>query len=194
MMPIHALIVASGLAVGATLAVAQGKPVITSEIIVDYVAPPDTLEQAVRPTDAIVVAVAQSERTDQPPIDGASTRLVFTMKVVEVLRGHPALTVPVLDVFRIGGDTDHGDHIIRAVERGFPGFLSGRTYLLFLSRNRVLNAFEPRFGPNGVFELFPDDRVKPFGGAPFARVQEHKLASSLLEDVRRAADAGRHQD
>jgi hypothetical protein len=160
------------------------KPVVTSEMIVDYVAPPPTLEEAVLASAAIVVVVAETERTYQPPINGASTRLVYRMRVREVLRTHQALTTGEVEVYRFGGDTDHGDHIVRSVERGFPGFLSGRMYLLLLSWNRVLQAFEPRFGPNGVFEVFPDGRIETPGRAPFARAQTTKTAATLLDDIR----------
>jgi hypothetical protein len=161
-------------------------PVVTSEIIVDYVAPPRTLEEAVQASAAIVVAVAQTERTYQPPIDGASMRLIYRMNVLEVLQTHQALPSGDVEVYRMGGDTDRGDHIIRSVERDFPGFLSGRTYLLLLSWNRVLQAFEPRFGPNGVFELFPDGRIDTPGRAPFARAQTTKIAATLLADIKQA--------
>jgi len=160
------------------------KPVVTSEMIVDYVAPPPTLEEAVLASAAIVVVVAETERTYQPPIAGASTRLVYRMRVREVLRTHQALTTGEVEVYRFGGDTDHGDRIVRSVERGFPGFLSGRLYLLLLSWNRVLQAFEPRFGPNGVFEVFPDGRIETPGRAPFARAQTTKTATILLDDIR----------
>lgn len=165
---------------------AQSKPVVTSELIVDYMAPPETLELAVAAADAIVVAVSETERTYEVPIPGASTRLIYTVKIKEILRSHPALTVPGLQVYRLGGDTDRGDHILRTIERGFPGFLSGRTYLLLLSWNRVLSGFEPRFGPNGVFELFPDGRVETPGNASFARLQTTKSGAKLLRDIRRA--------
>lgn len=159
------------------------KPVVTSETIVDRIAPPRTLEEAVQAAAAIVVAVAQTERTYQPPIDGSSTRVIYQMNVQQVLRTHPALTTGEVDVYRVGGDTDLGDHIVRRVERGFPGFLSGRTYLLLLSWNQVLQGFEPRFGPNGVFELFPDGRIETPGQAPFAREQTTRTAAALLADI-----------
>ncbi|HLQ44727.1 MAG TPA: hypothetical protein VK137_08370, partial [Planctomycetaceae bacterium] len=85
------------------------KPVVTSEIIVDYVAPPATLDEAVQAAAAIVIAAAETERTYQPPIDGASTRLICRMRVVNILRTHQALTAGEVDVYRMGGDTDLGD-------------------------------------------------------------------------------------
>jgi len=162
----------------------QTKPVVTSDIIVDYWAPPSTLQQAVSGAAAIVVGTVRTERTFRPASSASSPRLVYSVSVIEILRPHPMLTQTELEVYRMGGDIDAGDHVIRKNEVGFPRFSSGHQYLMFLSWNRSLNAFEPKYGPNGIFELFPDGRVQTPGKAPFARAQATKSSGMLVQEIK----------
>jgi hypothetical protein len=164
----------------------QSKPVITTEGIVDYAAPPSTLEAAVQQADAIVIGTVAQERTRRLADDPSSTRVVYTITVAQVLRSHPQLMQPTFDLYRYGGDTDAGDHIIRRVQRGFPRFIAGHQYLTLLSWNPVLQGFEPQYGPNSVFELFPDGRIDTSGKAPFARSQTAKSRATLIADIQRA--------
>jgi hypothetical protein len=172
------------LAVGAVNAL-QNKPVQTTEGVVDYAPPPSTLDEAVQQADAIVVGTPDHERTHHPPVDPSSTRLAYSITISQVLRSHPSLTQPVVDIFRYGGDTDAGDHIVRRVQRGFPRFVGNHQYLLFLSWNAALQGFEPQYGPNSVFELFPDGRVDTPGRAAYARSQAAKSSAILIADIKR---------
>ena len=83
------------------------KPVITAEMIVDYVAPPSTLEEAVLASAAIVVVVAETERTYQPPIAGASTRLILRDEDSRGVAHASGAYDREVEVYRGGGDTDH---------------------------------------------------------------------------------------
>ena len=96
-------------------------------------------------------------------------------------------TLPDLQVYRFGGDIDQGDHVTMKVERDFPRFGVGHRYVMFLSWNRVLNGFEPKFGPNGIFELMPDDTIDTPGKSSAARSQKGKSAAALIADIKRAA-------
>jgi hypothetical protein len=110
---------------------------------------------------------------------------VYTVEVVDVLRPNPFLTLPLLDVFRFGGDIDQGGHVTSKIERGFPRFADAHQYILFLSWNRVLNAFEVKFGPNGVFELMPNRTVDTPGKSTFAQAQKTKATAALIADLKR---------
>jgi hypothetical protein len=164
----------------------QSKPVITTEGIVDYAAPPSTLEAAVQQADAIVIGTVAQERTHHLAADPSSTRVVYTVTVAQVFRSHPQLMQPTFDLYRYGGDTDAGDHIVRRAQRGFPRFIVGHQYLALLSWNPVLQGFEPQYGPNSVFELFPDGRIDTSGKAPYARSQTAKSGAKLIADIKRA--------
>jgi hypothetical protein len=172
----------------ATVAVfAQNKPRVASETIVDYLPPPASLDESVLLTDAIVVGSIRDVQTYQPPINGAGLRLLYTVQVADILRSHRNLTLPDLQVYRFGGDIDQGDHVTMKVERDFPRFGVGHRYVMFLSWNRVLNGFEPKFGPNGIFELMPDGTVDTPGKSSAARSQKGKSAAALIVDIKRAA-------
>ena len=107
----------------AAVAANQTKPIMSLAIIVDYVAPPATLDDAVNGAAAIVIATVGEERTVQPVINGADPRLVYTVTVSQVLRPHRNLTLPQFNLYRFGADVDAGDHIVRKLEYGFPRFL-----------------------------------------------------------------------
>ena len=59
---------------------------------------------------------------------------------------------------------------------------------MFLSWNRVLNAFEPNYGPNSIFELLPNGEVDTPGQASFAQLQRMKAGATLIDDVKRALE------
>jgi hypothetical protein len=139
--------------IASSAALTQTKPTVTSEMIVDYLRPPATLEEAVQSADAIIIASIVSAETYQPPVGGAGARLLYTVQISDVLRNHQNLGAPTAQVYRFGGDMDQGDYVIRKTERGFPRFAIGHTYIMFLVWNRMLNGFEPRFGPNGIYEV-----------------------------------------
>jgi hypothetical protein len=166
---------------------AQTKPTVISEMVVDYVPPPATLDDAVQRSAAIVVGRVRSAGTYRPPIDGAALRMVYSVQVTEVLRNSPELTTPELNVYRLGGDIDNGDHVKTIVERGFPRFTVGHQYLMFLSWNRVLNGFEVGLGPNGIYELMPNGTVETAGGSMFAQSQKVKSGAALIADIKRIA-------
>jgi hypothetical protein len=115
------------------IAFTQSKPSVDAEMIVDYLAPPTTLDEAVQLSDAVVLGSIRSVRTYQPPIAYAAVRLLYTVEVSDVLRSHSNLTVPIVQVYRFGGDIDEGDHVTRKTERDFPRFAIGHQYLMFLS-------------------------------------------------------------
>jgi hypothetical protein len=172
--------------VASVVSALQNKPVVTTEGIVDYLTPPSSLEEAAQQAAAIVIGTITQERTYRSPADPSSTRVVYRVKVSHVLRSHASLTQPEFDVYRYGGDTDAGDHIIRRVQRGFPGFVAGHQYLMLLSFNTALQGFEPQYGPNSVFELFPDGRVDTPGKASYAQSQTAKSSATLIADIKRA--------
>jgi hypothetical protein len=107
------------------------------------------------------------------------TKPVITAETIT----HQALTTGEVEVYRAGGDTDHGDHIVRSGQRGFPGRLSGRMYLLLLSRNRVRGAFETRFGRTACSKSFPTAASKRQDG-PRSLRRATKTAATLLEEIR----------
>jgi len=164
----------------------QGKPVVTTEGVVDYAAPPSSLEAAVQQANSIVIGTVAHGRTQQQlGVEPPSTRVVYTITVAQVLRRHPQLMQPTFDLYRYGGDTDAGDHIIRRVQRGLPRFIAGHQYLTLLSWNPVLQGFEPQYGPNSVFELFPDGRVETSGQAAYAKAQTARPGAALVADISR---------
>src|SRR4051812_22620799 len=86
----------------AAAAAIQTKPITSSEMFVDYVPPPATLEDAVNGAAAIVIATVVEEPTVQPTIHGAEPRLVYTVTVSQVLRPHRNLTLPQFNLYRFG--------------------------------------------------------------------------------------------
>jgi len=161
-----------------------------SEIHVDYIAPPSTIDEAVQTADVVVLGFVRGVRSYQPPLN-TTVRMIYSVEVTAILRNHAAVTTPTLDVYRLGGQVDRGDYVENVVEAGFPNFVPGHQYVLFLTWNSALTAFEVFRGPDGAFELLPDGTVDSASRSRFGQAQTAKLAGSLISDVKRAAAAVR---
>jgi len=161
------------------------KPVVNDEVIVDYLWRPATLDEAAASADAIVVGKAGVSRMYLP--DKSVWRTVFQVTINDVIRDHPALTKPNVDVYLIGGDVDEGTRIRRVSSRGFPLLSRGSEYVLFLSWNQVLGGFE-QLWPECVFKLTETGTVGAHGRAtPLSQAQDGRNSTAFISQLKQNA-------
>lgn len=168
-------------AVGVLGAAPTQKPTKDVMTIIDYWAGPTDLAMAVQQAAAVVRVRVLSRRNHL--LDGSSPRTAYAMEVVEVLKAHPRVA-SVIEVYRIGGEEDVGDHIRRTVDPHFPAFRINGEYVLFLGWNDVLLGFEVRQGPNGAYELMESGEIDTSGRGELARSQKGKHKEAFLEEIR----------
>lgn len=111
----------------------------------------------------------------------------YTAEVLEYFKAQGAGSLT-LQVYRQGGIKKEADG--RAVKysiRGYPDFLVGEEYLLFLDWNAAVAAFATR-GPNLAFRLDREsNRVYTSGKSEFALRQNERTIASMMAHVRTAS-------
>jgi hypothetical protein len=164
------------------------KPVVTEKLYTEFFGPPGTLNEMILKADAVVrgrVVAAAPRDTDLPGKPGVRVRTAFLLQVLEVLHGSPGSPVDAgeLSILREGGERDRGTYIERVVETGFPPFVIGQEYVLFLRREALTGAWQPAFGPDSVFQL-SDGRVTSPGSSVVAAALASKTSEDLLRTIR----------
>ena len=162
------------------------KPVQTSEAVVNYAAPPATLEGLAQASSAVIVGrIVGADPQAEWENRGYAVSTNYQVNVSDVLKPHPQLPVvgTVVIVKRMGGDFDAGDRVVRGVEHGFPQFSVGKTYLLFLHWNQAKATFEIRAGPNGAYRI-SNGVLESDGLAPVANQQKGRRLDSVLAELR----------
>ncbi len=183
------LLAAAPLAVSLTLA-RQEKRVETTWINTNFAAPPGTLRDMSIKADAVVrgrVLGGQPKDADLKGAPGGRPLTMYRIKVLEILSAFGGRSVPdsELTVVREGGDRDRGKVIERTIHAGFPQFTLGGEYVLFLRWNDEFAAWQPAWGPSGVFRLNAG-RVESIGdAAPTSARFKDLQASEFLERLRR---------
>jgi len=165
---------------------AERKPVETSEAVVNYAAPPATLEGLAQLSSAVIVGrIAGADAQAEWENRGYAVSTNYQVSITEVLKLHPQLPVvgTVVTVKRMGGDFDAGDRLVRGVEHGFPQFSIGKTYLLFLHWNQAKATFEVRAGPNGAYRV-SNGILESDGRAPVANQQKGRRLDSVLAELK----------
>jgi hypothetical protein len=178
-----------GLAIG-TITVGQAgqekPPIDVSSMVVEYLPPPNSLEEAVSRSDAIVRVRVRSlkyvERVEQgSPV--ADTHTVYSLLLTDVIKTAPTRPLPT-EVWRMGGDVVTNRGIKRILEQDFPAFEIGSEYVLFLIWNQHLGAYQIAFGPNAAFQITVDDRIHALGNAALARRYHGGTARELSSSIR----------
>jgi hypothetical protein len=182
----NSLMLLGGLVFSLASQVPGKKPIQTSEAVVDYAAPPATLEGFARLASAVIVGeIAGANAATEWENRGQTVFTNYQIKISEVLKPHAQLPVvgTVVAVKRLGGDWDAGNHIVRGIEHGFPPFSIGETYLLFLQWNDSRSTFEIRAGPSGAYRL-SNGVVESNGRSVLAANQKGRSVASVLAELR----------
>ena len=171
----------------------QMRQVSEEPIIIDYVPPPTTLEEASSRAHVVVrarTAGAGSRKRGEGSSPAFDVRTAYKVDIGEVLKSDAGM-VPPVEVLRYGGDllTEKGAR--RVIEADFPAFGQGSEYRLFLFWNDYVKVYEPAFGPDAACQVAGDGRLQAIGRSMLSQQQAHKSTRDVGSRIREIAAAGR---
>lgn len=147
----------------------------------------DVVELLVR--DSVLVVIGTAKQQINRPVP--EEKMAFTdveVSVRDVLKGDASVG-QTITVRSLGGQVDLGDGGMTEIT--MPDFWKnpevGKTYVLFLRPTRGAE-FKLTGGPQGLFEIFPDERVEPKVREEDQLMKKYKNqnVSSLIQEIRRA--------
>lgn len=145
------------------------------------------LEQLTKTSVAVIVGVPQTSVVQLSPA-GDKITTNYKVKVEDVIKGGHLAASNIVEVSTLGGRMEFEDGTSAEIQTpGFTRMQNGKRYILFLYANR--NGSEVLLltgGPQGLFELGSDAKVKPHA-RPTDHVTkeiEHKNIDSLLRELR----------
>lgn len=156
--------------------------------------PPNSWSDLSARADAVVKISFSGYSTLRIPLNlsNRTGQLTFTRydgEVSEVFKNsapHPIRGE--LSVFRRGGIFDTPQGRIKEVEKGFPDWIMGEDYVLFVRwLGGSINGYGILYGANGTFHLRQGGVVDSPGKAPFSHAQGGKSVQALVTEVRAAA-------
>ena len=148
------------------------------------------LEQLTKTSVAVIVGVPQTSVVQLSPT-GDKITTNYRVKVENVIKGR-LVASNIVEVSMLGGRMEFEDGTSAEIQTpGFERMQNGKRYILFLYANR--NGSEILLitgGPQGLFELGSDAKVKPHARRTDHVVKEieHKNIDSLLEELRMYAE------
>lgn len=181
------LVLVAAASVACTSSAQGSKPIVEDRLIVEFVAPPPTLNEMIFSADLVVVGrltAAKPHDDDSPGIPHAWLKTLFTLKVRELLHVSPLVEVRdpnQIPIERKGGERDRGDHVERVIESRFPAFQVGEEYVLFL--RKFGDVWRAAYGPDSAFRI-SDGHVTALGSSAVARAQHGKTEEEFLRAIR----------
>jgi hypothetical protein len=146
--------------------------------------PPKNWDDAVAKSDLVAHIVLRSRShvtgPSNVPMDRYDADVIESIKQDSTIYNQPGLVI-----LRLGGMVETPTAFVRQNIEGFPDWSLDRQYLMFLRFNPVVNAWNPRFGPEAVFEVRTDAQtVQTHGRSQFARAQHLRPLATVLSEVR----------
>jgi hypothetical protein len=144
------------------------------------------LEQLTKTSVAVIVGVPETSVV-QLSSTGDKITTNYKVKVEDVIKGH-LVASNIVEVSMLGGRIEFEDGTSAEIQTpGFTRMQNGKRYILFLYANR--NGSEILLltgGPQGLFELDSDGKVKPHARPTdhVAKEIEHKNIDSLIRELR----------
>lgn len=163
---------------------AEQKPVQTVPLHVDGgPEPAKTLTELWRQADIVVDGTFTSSGRPTPPTVAGTVYTIYDFDLTEVFKAdqHTPIGAKAIIVQRLGGIRDAGSHIVETFEPGFPKFLTGERYVLFL-----------RYLPGGKYTPINAEfafritasTVAPRGKGDLARSLDGRPAADLTASLR----------
>jgi hypothetical protein len=169
---------------------AQDKSATIQEV--SYI-PPGNLAQMLQSSDLVArVKVTDAKQNVVGPADSG----IFSEVTATVVEPYKAKTTPVaagapIKILQEGGEATVGGKRLRIVAE-FERLGKGKEYVLFLTWNKPINAYQVNYGPDGAFEIARGQKLRAIGtsttaqdqaGADIAAFQE-KLQATLAATKR----------
>jgi hypothetical protein len=148
------------------------------------------LEQLTKTSAAVIVGVPQTSVVQLSPT-GDKITTNYKVKVEKVIKGH-LVASNIVEVSMLGGRVEFEEGTSAEIQTpGFKRMQNGKRYILFLYANRNgSEIFLLTGGPQGLFELARDGKIKPHARPTdhVAKEIEHKSLESLLTELRKYAE------
>jgi len=148
------------------------------------------LEQLTKTSVAVIVGVPQTSVVQLSPT-GDKITTNYKVEVENVIKGH-LVASDIVEVSMLGGRMEFEDGTSAEIQTpGFERMQNGKRYILFLYANRNgSEIFLLTGGPQGLFELGSDAKVKPHARPTDHVVKEieHKNIDSVLREIRMYAE------
>jgi hypothetical protein len=129
-------------------------------IFVEYESHPESLADLVKPTDAIVVGTVKDATYFfvATPTRSSIVRTRHRVIVGDVVKDRVGnvRVGSTIEVVRHGGRTTRYGEPVIVEEAGFPPFVSGSMYVLFLNWAEGIHAYHLDTGPSGAYRIVND--------------------------------------
>jgi hypothetical protein len=147
---------------------AQDKSATMQEV--SYIAP-GTLAQMLQSSDLVArVKITEAKQNFVGPADSG----IFTDVTATVVESYKVKAAPVapgtpIRILQEGGEATVGGKRLRIVA-DFERLGKGKEYVLFLTWNKPVNAYQVNYGPDGAFEI-ARQKLRAIGSSPPAKEQ-----------------------
>ena len=159
---------------------AQDKSATIQEV--SYIAP-GSLAQMIQSSDLIArVKIADAKHNVVGPADSG----IFSEVTATVVELYKSKTTPVaagaaIKILQEGGEATVGSKRLRIVA-DFERLGKGKEYVLFLTWNKPINAFQVNYGPDGAFEV-RGQKLRAVGSSPAAHEQTGADVAAFQEKL-----------
>ena len=157
-----------GFGIDHSVLAAQDKSATIQEV--SYIAP-SNLAQMLQSSDLVArVRISDAKQNVVGPADsGIFSELTAT--IVEQYRAKtPVAAAAPIRILQEGGEATVGGKRLRIVA-DFERLGKGKEYVLFLTWNKPINAYQVNYGPDGAFEIAKGQRLRAFGKSTAAQQQ-----------------------
>jgi hypothetical protein len=168
-----------GIGIDHSLLAAQDKSATIQEV--SYIAP-SNLAQMLQSSDLVArVKITDAKANVVGPADsGIFSELTAT--IVEQYRAKtPVATGTPIRILQEGGEATVGGKRLRIVA-DFERLGKGKEYVLFLTWNKPINAYQVNYGPDGAFEI-KGQKLRAIGSSPPAQEQTGKEMAAFQEKL-----------
>jgi hypothetical protein len=170
-------------------AYAQDKSATIQEV--SYL-PPNTFAQMLQSSDVVArVRIADAKANFVGPADSGIFSEI-TATVVEPYKLKPTAT-PVaagaaIRILQEGGEAQVGAKRLRIVAE-FERLSKGKEYVLFLTWNKPINAYQVNYGPDGAFEIAKGQKLRAIGKSTAAQEQGGVEIAAFQQKVQQSVAA-----
>jgi hypothetical protein len=182
---LSAVLLALFTVIGASaVARAQDKSATIQEV--SYIAP-NTLAQMVQSSDLVArVRITEAKQNVVGPADSGIFTDVTAAIVDAPYKMKPTATAVVagtlIHILQEGGEAQVGAKRLRIVA-DFERLGKGKEYLLFLTWNKPINAYQVNYGPDGAFEIAKGQKLRAIGKSTAAQQQSGLEIAAFLDTL-----------
>ena len=176
-----------GFGIDHSVLAAQDKSATIQEV--SYIAP-SNLAQMLQSSDLVArVRISDAKQNVVGPADsGIFSELTAT--IVEQYRAKTPVAAAPIRILQEGGEATVGGKRLRIVA-DFERLGKGKEYVLFLTWNKPINAYQVNYGPDGAFEI-KGQKLRAIGSSAPAQEQSGAEIAAFQEKMQATLAAAKH--